>query len=306
MSLSPALLRDAITIFQGIVTEAIPFLLLGVAASAFVHVYIKGETLLKLIPKSRFGSIIVGPMMGFLFPVCECGNIPLARRMLNKGVPVHTVVAFLFAAPVFNPIVILATYAAFSNQPMIVFWRVVLSLAIALIVSFFVSLIKDQNSLLNQSFRNQAPSKKECECALDQVPGRDKFKRFTTNMVSEFVELGGLLVLGSLIASFSQVVFSREAITALGQGPVSSVVAMMLLAAVISVCSNVDAFFVLSYVNSFSTGSILAFLVFGPMIDIRVLTMLPKLFRPRTILYLTLIIAQLVFLITVFYNLNLS
>jgi len=306
VSLNFDLLRDAVTIFQGIVIEAIPFLLLGVIASAFVHVYVKGETLLRLIPKSRWGSILVGPMMGLMFPVCECGNIPLARRMIRKGVPVHTVVSFLFSAPVFNPIVILATYAAFAGQPMIVVWRVVLTLIIALIVSFIVSLVKKEDDLLAPAVRNHKLSEMECHCALDQLPRQSKWRAFTSDMVSEFAELGALLVLGALIASFSQVVFSREAITALGQGPVSSVIAMMVLAAVISICSNVDAFFALSYANTFSTGAIMAFLVFGPMVDIKVFTMLPKIFRLRAIVYLTILVAQLVFLATVFYNLNFS
>lgn len=306
MTLNPALLRDAVTIFQGIIIEALPFLLLGVAASAFVHVYVKGETILKLIPKSRWGSIVVGPFMGFLFPVCECGNIPLARRMILKGVPIHTVVAFLFAAPVFNPIIILATYAAFSNQPWIVGVRVLVSLAIAILISTLVSLIKNKEELLAPSILDTKQNHEHCDCALDKKPKISRFKSFTSNMVTEFLELGALLVLGSLIASFSQVLIPREWLLSWGQGPVMSIVVMMLMAALISICSNVDAFFALSYVNSFSMGSILAFLIFGPMIDIKVFTMLTKIFKVKTIIFLTILIAQLVFMVSLFYNYYLS
>ncbi len=306
MSFDPALLRDAVTIFQGILIEAIPFLLLGVIASAFVHVYVKSETILRFIPKSRFGSILVGPMMGFLFPVCECGNIPLARRMINKGVPIHTVVSFLFAAPVFNPVVILATYAAFSNQPMVVVWRVVLSLIIAMIVSAVISLVKSKEELLSSAMLNDKTNHEACECDPNSRVKKKRFTAFTSNMTTEFLELGALLILGALIASFSQVLIPREWIASLGQGPIMSIIAMMLMAALISICSNVDAFFALSYVNTFSMGSIMAFLVFGPMIDIKVFVMLPKIFRLKAIILITILIAQLVFLFTAFYNLNLS
>lgn len=305
MTLNLELLRDAVTIFQGIVIEALPFLLIGVAASAFVHVYVKSETLLKMIPKSRLGSILVGPMMGFLFPVCECGNIPLARRMIQKGVPIHTVVAFLFAAPVFNPVVILATYAAFSSQPMVVVVRVLLSLLIAWIVSAAVSLVKNKEELLAPGMLDES-NHDSCGCETVSHAKPRRFKAFSSNMVTEFLELGALLILGALIASFSQVLIPREWIVALGQGPIMSIIAMMLLAALISICSNVDAFFALSYVNTFSMGSIMAFLVLGPMIDIKVFVMLPKIFRLKAILFMTLLIAQLVFFFTAFYNLNLS
>lgn len=305
MNLNTDLLRDAVTIFQGIIIEALPFLLIGIAASAFVHVYIKNETLIRMIPKSRWGSILVGPMLGFLFPVCECGNIPLARRMLHKGVPIHTVVAFLFASPVFNPVVILATYAAFSSQPMIVVMRVVLSLVIALIISFIVSLVKNKEALLAPGVLEDSSTHANC-CPLDPPSRQSRFRAFTNDMITEFLELGALLILGALIASFSQVLIPREFITELGQGPILSIIAMMLLAALISICSNVDAFFALSYANTFSTGSLMAFLVFGPMFDLKVLVMLPRIFRLKTIIYLILLIAQLVFIFTAFYNLHLA
>lgn len=300
------LLRDAITIFQGIFVEALPFLLMGVFTSSFVHVYVKSETILRVIPKSRIGSILVGPMMGFLFPVCECGNIPLARRMIKKGIPIHTVVAFLFASPVFNPIVILATYAAFSKQPEVVIIRVVLSLVIALIISGMISFIENEKDLLSSEILSNSSKETDCHCGPETMGRKHKWKAFMSDAANEFLELGSLLVLGSFIASFSQVLIPRDLIASLGQGPVSSIIAMMLLAAFISICSNVDAFFALSYVNNFSMGSIMAFLVFGPMIDMKVFAMLPKIFSVKTVVYMTIIIAQLVFLFTLFYNLNIS
>ncbi len=300
MSLNPALLRDGITVFQGIVVEAIPFVLLGVMASAFIHVYVSSQAILRIVPKSPWLGMLFGPLAGFIFPVCECGNIPLARRMLLKGVPLHVVTGFLFAAPVFNPVVILATLAAFPGQPKIMLLRVGLSLLIALLLSAAVLLANNPKSLLSKSL-----SQKSEDEACSHEPGT-RFGRFLGAAGTEFLEMTSLLVLGAFIASFFQVVVPREALSNLGRGPVSSVIAMMLLAAVISICSNVDAFFALSYANHFTTGSILAFLVFGPMVDLKVALMLTKIFRPRVVAYLAGLAALLSFLVFSFYNLNIS
>jgi len=143
-----ALLKDAITIFLGIVIEATPFVALGVLLSSLIRLYLTEGRLLKIIPKNRFGSILMGSVFGFFMPVCECGNIPVARRLLLKKVPFHVTLAFLLAAPVFNPIVIFATWAAFRGHPEMVILRVVFSLAIALIISFLFSFHKNPQDLL--------------------------------------------------------------------------------------------------------------------------------------------------------------
>jgi uncharacterized membrane protein YraQ (UPF0718 family) len=123
-------------------------------------------------------------------------------------------------------------------------------------------------------------------------------------MINELRELGGILVIGSAIAAFIQVAVPRDIILNLGQGAVSSIVAMMILAAVVSICSTVDAFFALSFASTFTTGSILAFLVFGPMIDIKSIGLILTIFKKRAVLYLFLLSAQLTFLGCLFINLR--
>ena len=126
------------------------------------------------------------------------------------------------------------------------------------------------------------------------------------NMVQEFRELGGVLVLGSLIAAIIQVAVPREWILSLGQSPVTSVVAMLLLAGVVSICSTVDSFFALSFSSVFTSGSLLAFLVFGPMIDIKTVGLMLSVFKARAVFYLVVIAAQLTFLFSLAVNLNFS
>lgn len=285
-----ALLKDAITIFLGIVIEATPFVALGVLLSSLIRLYITEGRLLKIIPKNRIGSILMGSVFGFFMPVCECGNIPVARRLLLKKVPFHVTLAFLLAAPVFNPIVIFATWAAFRGHPEMVILRVVFSLAIALVISFLFSFHKNPQDLL-------APHMVEAESHAHK-------KGFIGTFIEEFFEMMGILVIGIAIASFVQILLPRNLVMSIGSGPITSILTMMALAALVSICSNVDAFFALSYSSTFTTGSLLAFLVFGPIIDIKGLIMMKKVFKTKTLLWITLLTAQLAFLFALVINLN--
>ncbi|TAG15627.1 MAG: permease, partial [Oscillatoriales cyanobacterium] len=125
-------------------------------------------------------------------------------------------------------------------------------------------------------------------------------------MVQELRELGGVLVVGSAIAAIIQVGAPRELILNLGQGPVSSILAMLLLGAVVSICSTVDAFFALSFASTFTSGSLLAFLIFGPMIDLKGIGLMLSIFKGRSVIYLMVLAAQLTFLMTLAVNLYLG
>jgi uncharacterized protein len=132
----------------------------------------------------------------------------------------------------------------------------------------------------------------------------DRLRILLDNSVKEFRELGGILVLGSAIAAVIQVGIPREVIINLGQGPISSILAMMLLAAIVSICSTVDSFFALSFASTFTSGSLLAFLVFGPMIDLKSIGLILTIFKKRAVFYLFFISAQLTFLSCLFINLH--
>jgi len=124
------------------------------------------------------------------------------------------------------------------------------------------------------------------------------------NTVQELRELGAVLIVGSAIAASIQVLVPREVILSLGSGPITSIAAMMLLAGLVSICSTVDSFFALSFASTFTSGSLLAFLVFGPMIDLKGVGLLLSIFKPRAVIYLFALAAQLTFLLTLFINLH--
>lgn len=333
-------LHNAFTLFVSLLVEAIPFLLLGVLLSSSLLLLVDEKKLITKLPKNPLLGAIVGSCIGFLFPVCECGNVPVARRLLLKGVSPAVAIAFLLAAPTINPVVIWSTWVAFNGQPQIVVLRVVFSLIIAIVIGCLFSLQKDVRELLQprlikrlifleqQSSLELARQKKTKVPALLQSgtfligsdkplesdryllvektfetrKNRDKQWQFIDNVLQELQELGGMLVIGSAIAATIQVFVPREIVFSLGQNNITSILAMMLLAAIVSICSTVDSFFALSFVSTFTSGSILAFLVFGPTIDIKALGLMLSIFKPKIIIYLFVIIAQLVFSMTFIYS----
>ena len=346
-------LNNGFTIFLSLLVEAMPFLLLGVLFSSLLLFFVDERKLVEKMPKNPLLGALVGSMIGFLFPVCECGNVPVARRFLIQGVPTPVAIGFLLAAPTINPVVIWATWTAFRDQPEIVILRVVFSLAIATIIGFVFSYQKDLNPIVQPAIarymkfnppaqpetkrrgkRYQVqqqeaipnilqsgtyilggkagvplridPNLVQATTPISNVnkPLADKLRLVVDNSIQEFRELGGVMILGSAIAAAIQVLAPRELILSLGAGPISSIVVMLILAVVVSICSTVDSFFALSFASTFSSGSLLAFLVFGPMIDIKGIGLMLSIFKPKTVFYLFALAAQLTFVFTLFMNLH--
>jgi uncharacterized membrane protein YraQ (UPF0718 family) len=343
-------LNNGFTLFLSLLVEAMPFLLLGVLFSSLLLFFVDERKLVEKMPKNPLLGALVGSMIGFLFPVCECGNVPVARRLLMQGVPTPVAIGFLLAAPTINPIVIWATWTAFRDQPEIVVLRVVLSLAIATIIGYIFSFQKDltpfvqpaiarylkfnppikpeakrkgrrypvqeENTLLQSGtyiLGGKAGISTRIADNLSQTnistsnlkkPLADKLRLVLDNIVQELRELGGVMVLGSAIAASIQVLAPRELILSLGAGTITSILAMLVLAAVVSICSTVDSFFALSFASTFTSGSLLAFLVFGPMIDIKGVGLMLSIFKPRALFYLFALAGLLTFLFTLLLNMH--
>ncbi len=347
-------LNNGFTIFLSLLVEALPFLLLGVLFSSLLLFLVDERKLIEHIPKNPLIGALVGSLIGFLFPVCECGNVPVARRLIMKGIPTPVAIGFLLAAPTVNPIVIWSTWLAFRDQPEIIILRVVFSLIIATAIGFIFSFQKDLTPIVESSvarylkFNPPAETKRQrkrdtarqiqnvggssmllqpgsyilggrgtqlirletdaMEAAMNPIaqnkPLRDRLALVLDNIIQELRELGAVMIIGSAIAAAVQVLAPRQLILGLGAGPVSSVVAMLILAVVVSVCSTVDSFFALSFASTFTTGSLLAFLVFGPMVDIKSVGLMMSIFKARALIYLFLLAGLMTFVMTLFLNLH--
>jgi uncharacterized membrane protein YraQ (UPF0718 family) len=300
--------QSFVTIFLGIFIEALPFLLLGTLASGIVEEFVSRDTLSRVVPGNRLGGALAGALMGLGFPVCECGVVPLTRRLYRKGLPLPVGVAFLLAAPVINPVVIASTYAAFGWGPVLL-GRIFFTFLIATVVALIFGLAPEPQDLLRSTAwptlagSDRAPS---LETRKKHSPLRIRLRRTLYVAAEEFFDMGRFLVLGSLLAAAMQTLIAQATLLEIGRSVLSSVFATLALSFVLSVCSTVDAFLALAFVNTFTTGSILGFLVFGPMVDIKSVTMFLWVFRRRAVLYLVLLPLMMALFIGVFVNLNLG
>ncbi len=297
------------TRFLGIFIEAAPFLLLGSLASGLIEAFIRKEDLARLMPNNPVLATMVGGGMGFIFPVCECGVVPVVRRLLNKGLPISVGITFLLAAPVMNPIVFAATFAAFGAGP-ILYGRYIITFIVSVGVGLlFIVQTRPQRILLPQ--RVALPISGGSEVALPQTttPRPDLMPGLRQALLlarTDFFDMGRYLIFGSLLAALMVTLGADREIEGLASNPVNSVLAMQGLGFVLSVCSTVDSFIALAFTGTFTTGSLLAFLSFGPMVDIKSTMMFLGVFKKRVVVYLITLAFLMNALIAIFLNLNVS
>ena len=297
------------TRFLGIFIEAVPFLLLGTLVSGLLEAFVSHDDIARFTPRNPILATITGAFMGFAFPVCECGVVPVVRRLFSKGLPMSVGVTFLLAAPVMNPVVLVSTYIAFGMGPIFVGRFVITALVATAVGLVFALGARPQEVLQPQSLMPVMGGSSDVIplYAKAQRPPLLAGLRQAVDMASgEFFEMGRYLVIGSLLAAAMQTLISQEVLLALGRGPVISVLVMQIFAFVLSVCSTVDAFLALAFVGTFTTGSILAFLTFGPMVDIKSTLMFLGVFKRRTVVYLIMLPLLMTLLVGIWMNLNLS
>jgi hypothetical protein len=281
-----------VTVFLGIFIEALPFLLAGTLASGLMEVFVSREWVLRLSPRNPCVGALAGTLLGLILPVCECGVVPLTRRLLRKGLPLPMAIAYLLAAPVMNPIVIASTWSAFGVGRVLVM-RMALTSIVAILTGSVFALARDPGRMLlvepdpavvccqiGEAVEREAPK---------TSPWRPRWVQAMVVIADEFFEMGRYLVLGALLAAGMQTLVPQSLLLGVGRGPVTSVLVLLLLAFVLSVCSTVDAFVSLAFANPFSTGALLAFLVLGPMVDVKSLAMFLGVFRRRAVAYLVLL-----------------
>nr|WP_313770636.1 permease [Bacillus sp. S/N-304-OC-R1] len=203
-------------------------------------------------------------VVGALFPACECGIVPIVRRLVGKGVPIYAAMGFILTGPLINPIVIASTYMAFGNNMTIAGLLMGLGFINAVMVAFAVSLF-----FKGTQFKSSATT-----VHIHKQPKEDFITRLwsmLTHSIDEFFDMAKYLIMGAFLAAFVQTYMPAKALLEAGNGPASSIIVMMGLTYVLSLCSEADAFIGASFSSIFPTPSILAFLIFGPMIDIKIL-----------------------------------
>ena len=277
-------MQDVLTLAISLLVESLPFIILGIGLSIVVQVFVPESWLVKWLPRNPFGRRAIVSLFGMFLPVCECGNVPLARGLMGRGYSVGDSVTFLLAAPIVNPVTIITTHQAFGFDDGILVARLVAGYAIANLLGWILSVHPRPEMMLTTKFQR--------ECKLSATHhDHSRMRRVGEMFVSESTALMPALILGALIAGAIQVGVSRELLITLGTDPIISVFAMLVLAFVISVCANVDAFFILPFAQTFLPGSIVAFLVFGPLIDIKMVALMRTTYTGKTIALIAAVVA---------------
>lgn len=288
-------------IFISILMQTFPFMLVGMFVSSIMQVFLSNDAVVKLFPK-KFGLGFITAMFGGLFlPVCECAIVPVMARLVKKGVALPIAVTFMLSAPIVNPIVIVSTLYAFPGHPEITIFRIYFGLVIALAVGIVLMLFPETNTVLPEKADLFTCDCVYCSTQSNQRQGfREKLRLMFLHTGEEFFSAGKYLILGAFLTSLIQVAVPKDIFLGLWGKDGLALAVMMATAFLFSVCSTSDAFIARSFWNSFSTSSIMGFLVFGPMMDIKNLFMLFASFRKAFVIKLVLIITVIAFTLLYF------
>lgn len=278
----PNHILQLLAIFLSIIIEALPFVLLGAILSGLIEVFVTPQVVARLLPKQKLLRILFGTTLGFIFPSCECGIVPIVNRFLEKKVPSYTAIPFMATAPVINPVVLFATYSAFGNSWRFVLVRLLGASLVAITLGLLLAFLLDDNILKTSPDQSDTPAalKKHSH---DQLNGFSKLFAAFSHAIDDFFEVIGYLILGALFAASMQIFVPTRWLTAIGHTPLLAILLLMAVAFILSLCSEADAFIGASLLSSFGFAPTMAFLLFGPIIDIKNLLIMAKVFNKRFI-----------------------
>jgi uncharacterized membrane protein YraQ (UPF0718 family) len=254
---SPALQAGA-TIFVSIVIQAMPFLVLGVVLSAAITAFVPASFWQRALPQRPALAVPVAGCAGMVLPGCECASVPVSGSLMARGVTPAAALAFLLSAPAINPIVLASTYVAFPGEPMMVAARFVASLATAVIVGWLWLRLGRGQWL-------RIPSR-------DHLHQGSRTATFAAAATHDLLHAGGFLVIGGLAAAVLNVAVPPQWLETLADHPALAILGLALLAVLLSICSEADAF-VAASLTQFSLTARLAFLVVGPMVDLKLISL---------------------------------
>jgi len=273
-----AWVQAAIIIFSALVVQALPFVLVGALAGAAIEVFVSPARLERLSDLPKWAQLPCSALAGVAFPLCECGSVPVARRLISKGLTPSAAITFMLAAPVLNPVVIASTFVAYRGRStlwVMVSGRFILGFIAAVAVGWVIGAAKGESLL-----RRAVPTPAE---PIELGKPEARWRTFFLHLGNDFLFMGRFLLIGAAAAAMVQTFLPQSWTSRVGVLPVVDVLAMMVLALILSLCSESDAFIAASF-SQFGPGPQLAFLVFGPMVDLKLISLYAGTFSRRTLL----------------------
>ncbi|MBB3108459.1 hypothetical protein FHS18_000487 [Paenibacillus phyllosphaerae] len=287
-SIDSEVLQSFKLLFIGIILETFPFILLGVIVSAILQVFVSDERLARITPKGPVGGVLFGSLLGLLLPLCECGMIPVVRRLIRKGMPAYIGMIFIFAGPIINPVVFTSTFTAFRGQPSMAYSRLGLALAVCVIFGVVLYKFMKRDPLKHDAYslakaNNGIAGIYEHDHSAGNKGLRGRITATLAHASDELFDIGKYVILGAFLTALVQTTIDREILLSLGSGAIQGSAFMMGFAFLLSLCSTSDAFVASSFNGVFPPGALLAFLVFGPMVDLKSTLMLLATFRTKVV-----------------------
>jgi len=330
-------LNSLAIVFVSIVLEAIPFMMVGSLVGGFIEAFVSRERMTTLLPRKGWLTVCIAAEAGLVFPVCECAVVPVVRRLTAKGLPFSAAIADLLGGPIVNPILAASTALAYAFDWRIVVLRLSLGYGIAVIIGLLMGklftsaeAIKDKGAALKNnalscgchhmplvhSYHETRSEKSQpfpvitnpaenginhgCGCNHPVSDSWvDKAGAAFTHAMDDFLAVGHYLVIGAFIAALAQTHIDRSSFLSLTAAPVLSVVLMMALAVLLNLCSEADAFIAASFRGLMPISAQMAFLLTGPMFDLKLLLMYQNVFTRRAIVVLASLILAAVLVIAV-------
>jgi uncharacterized membrane protein YraQ (UPF0718 family) len=287
--------ESLILIFTAIIYEALPFIVLGVILAGLLEEFVPQQAIAKIIPRNRVLAIGLGGLLGIVFPMCECGIIVVMKRLLRKGLPLSVCVSYMLSGPIINVVVISSTYVAFTNNSIygsalnVVFLRVGLGYLVSVITAIVVDrqYAKYGTKLLHPSLTRglRHPELDEDNGEKTKRPWTQRLGNITETALHDFVDIMAFLILGAALAAIGRGFLRDSKIESLIQEtPAIAILLMMGLAILFCLCSEADAFVAANFSMTWPAASKIAFLVLGPMLDLKLYLMYTRVFRTRLIL----------------------
>ncbi|MCE9562189.1 MAG: permease [Planctomycetes bacterium] len=285
-----------------------PFIVLGAVIAGILEEFLPQQAITKFLPKQVVPAVMIGAVLGLVFPMCECGILVVMRRLLRKGLPLSCCIAYMLAGPIINVVVIFSTWAAFDGHGIareMVGLRVGLGFVVACLTALIVHVqyLKHGNALLTEVAIPQAESVPVTDIADSVAPVKKPFGRRLANIsatsMHDFVDITLFLTLGAVLAATAKLFISTSEVETLSKDqPYLAIPAMMLLSFLMCLCSEADAFVAASFTKMHVSAKV-AFLVLGPMLDIKLMLMYTRVFRRRLILTIAASVVTFVFLLSI-------
>jgi uncharacterized protein len=282
--------------FLALAFEGLPFVLVGSLISGFIAAFVPSRVITRFLPKNRFLATLVSGLLGLIFPVCECGVVPVVRRLLDKGLPVYCGLTYMLASPIVNPLVAISTYAAFrAQQPGLnTVIRLISGYLVAVVVGLVVSRLDPAWLLGGQAIATRTGRRRTTLsiAAMPDAPDASRGVSVRQRLVGavqlasdDFIDTAIYFMIGAAVASVFNTAVDQRIILPLASSPILSVVAMMVIAGILTLCSSSDAFIAATF-TSFPLPARMAFLIFGPMFNFKLPFLYSSLLKKRAVVAL--------------------